>query len=134
MRDSHSDPAVDVITGDMVDAALAVHTAMGPGLLERVYQVCLAHELESRGHQVEVEVLAPVVFNGIRLDAGYRLDLLVDGKVIVEVKAVQALDEVHVAQLLTYLRMTACPVGLLINFNEAHLRRGIRRVTPRRKV
>jgi len=112
----------------IVDAAMAVHMALGPGLLESVYEVCLCHELSERGAPFESQVPLPVVYKGVRLDAGLRLDLVVDGKVIVELKAVESVQPVHEAQLLTYLRLTRLRLGLLINFNKALLRDGIKRM------
>ena len=112
----------------VVDAALTVHRALGPGLLESVYSVCLAHELRRRGSQVLREVPLAVVYDGIRLDAGLRLDMLVDDCVIVELKAVEQLLPVHHAQVLTYSKLTGHRLGLLINFNTPLIRDGIRRV------
>ena len=115
------------LTGVIVDAAMKVHTALGPGLLEGAYQVCLAHELRRRGIQVETQVALPVIYETTRIDVGYRLDLLVDGCVVVELKSVSKLQPVHEAQLLSYLKLGHYPVGLLINFNVARLKDGIRR-------
>jgi GxxExxY protein len=112
----------------VVDAALTVHRALGPGLLESVYSICLAHEMRKRGIQVLRELPLPVVYDGIRLDAGPRLDMLVDDCVIVELKAVEQLLPVHHAQLLTYLKLTGHRLGLLINFNTPLIRDGIRRL------
>jgi len=105
-----------------------VHRALGPGLLESAYQVCLAHELTLRGIAFEQEKALPVEYKGVRLDCGYRLDFLVAGKVVVELKAVDELHPVHEAQLLTYLKLTGCKVGLLINFNVQVLKNGIKRM------
>lgn len=112
----------------VVAAALAVHKVLGPGLLESVYEVCLAHELAKRGIRVEREVALPVEYDGLRLDAGLRLDLLVDRCLIVELKAVLDLLPVHEAQLLTYLKLTGHRLGLLINSNVATIRDGIKRI------
>ena len=106
---------------------MRVHTTLGPGLLESAYQACLAHELRKAGCRVDSEVGLPVVYDGIKLDLGYRIDLLVDGLVIVEVKAVDALAPIHEAQILSYLKLSGRSLGLLINFNVAHLKDGIRR-------
>lgn len=119
------------ISGAVVDAAMKVHTALGPGLLEGVYQACLVQELRARGLKVTTEVPLPVVYNGLRLETAYRLDLLVQDEVIVELKAVEALAPIHQAQLLTYLKLTNKRVGLLINFNVIHLRDGIVRMANR---
>jgi GxxExxY protein len=112
----------------VVDSALTVHRALGPGLLESVYSVCLAHELRKRGVQVQRELPLPISYDGILLDAGLRLDMLVDDCVIVELKAVECLLPVHHAQVLTYLKLTGHRLGLLINFNTPLIRDGIRRI------
>ena len=112
----------------VVDAALTVHRALGPGLLESVYSLCLAHELRKRGSRVLRELPLPVLYDVIRLDAGLRLDMLVDDCVIVELKAVECLLPVHKAQVLTYLKLTGHRLGLLISFNTTLIRDGIRRI------
>ncbi len=112
----------------IIDAALAVHRTLGPGLLESAYEVCLAHELERRGHRVARQVALPVVYEAVRLDAGYRVDLMVDDAVVVEVKAIEALAPIHEAQLLTYLRLSGRRLGFLMNFNVVLLTQGIRRM------
>lgn len=112
----------------VVDAAYAVHKTLGPSLLESTYEVCLAHELSQRGCSVAKQVALPVVYDAVKLDAGYRIDLMVNGCVIVEVKSVEALAPVHEAQLLTYLRLSQRRLGLLINFNVALLKQGIKRM------
>lgn len=112
----------------ILNAALAIHRALGPGLLESVYEVCLAHELQKCGHGVMAQVPMPVVYEDVRLDAGYRIDLIVDGDVIVEVKSVEALAPVHEAQVLTYLKLSGRRLGYLINFNVALLKQGIKRL------
>jgi len=119
---------LDRITDAVIGAAISVHRALGPGLLESAYQSCLAFEVRDRGLQVEQEKPLPVVYREVKLDCGYRLDLMVEGAVIVEVKAVEALAPIHRAQLLSYLKLSGCPVGLLINFNVAVLKDGIRRL------
>ena len=113
---------------DVVDAAIAVHRTLGPGLLESVYEVCLAHELEKRGHQVRRQPALPVIYETVKLEAGYRIDLIVDEVVLVEVKAVEAMAPVHEAQLLTYLRLSSRRLGFLINFNVAVLKQGLKRM------
>ena len=115
------------ITGAVVDAAMRVHSRLGPGLLEQPYKKCLEHELASRGFTVNTEVYLPVLYDSVLIDIGYRLDLLVNSEVIVEIKAVQAVSPVHRAQMLTYLKLARKHVGLLINFNVAHLKEGIER-------
>ena len=119
---------LDRVTGDVVDAAITVHTALGPGLLESVYVACLAHELRERGRNVLVQTPLPVVYRDTRLEVGYRLDLLVEHAVPVEVKAVAKLLPIHEAQLLSYLRLGGHRVGLLINFHVPRLKDGIRRL------
>ena len=116
------------LTEQIIGAAIEVHRGLGPGLLESVYQVCLAHELSLRSLPFEQEKPLPVEYKGVHLDCGYRLDFIVDGKVVVELKAADEIHPVHKAQLLTYLKLTHCKVGLLINFNAARLKDGIRRM------
>ena len=115
------------ITGDIIGSAIDVHRALGPGLLESAYVACLTLELTERGHSVELKKAVPLVYKSIKLEASYQLDMLVNGQIIVELKSVDALLPVHEAQMLTYLRLTGCPVGLLINFNVQTLKDGIRR-------
>ena len=119
------------ITGSIVDAAMKVHTALGPGLLESVYEKCLKHELTKRGFRVESQLWLPVMYDGVEIEGGYKIDLLVEGEVVVELKVVEQLLEVHKAQLLSYLKLSNKQVGLLINFNVVHLRDGIRRMVNR---
>src|SRR5260370_32834545 len=116
---------VNKVSGSVVDAAMAVHTALGPGLLESAYEACLAHELRKRGFRVESQVALPVVYDGVRLDLGYRLHLVVNRVVIVSIKAVEAISPVHPAQILSYLNLSGFPGGLPLNFHEAHLKDGI---------
>ena len=118
------------ITGEVVRAAIRVHSALGPGSLESAYRTCLVPVIRSRGLRVESECPRPLVFDGVRIDVGYRIDLLVEGMVVVEVKAVQQLLPIHQAQLLSYPKLGRLPVGLLINFHfhVPHLRQGIKRM------
>jgi GxxExxY protein len=118
----------DAIARAVVDAAYRVHTALGPGLLESVYEVCLARELRKRGLKVETQVSVPIAYDGVRLSAGLRLDMLVGGAVVVEIKAVETLNPVCKAQLLTYLKLTGHRLGLLINFDVPRIRDGIKRL------
>jgi len=111
----------------VLDAAMKVHTALGPGLLESTYEACLAQELKSAGLGVQTQVPLPVVYDGLKLEIGYRIDLLIDDIVVVEVKSVEALAPIHQAQVLTYLRLSGRSLGLLINFNVVHLKDGIKR-------
>ena len=115
------------ISGAVVDAAMKIHSALGPGLLESAYAACLKHELIKRGLKVACEVPLPVVYDGVRLDAGYRLDLVVEDTVVVELKAIEALAPIHQAQIISYLKLSGKPIGLLINFHSLHLKDGIKR-------
>jgi GxxExxY protein len=116
------------ISGQSVEAAMTVHTVLGPGLLENAYEACLKHELLKRGLPVEQQVALPVVYDGAKIDLGYRLDLLVAREVIVELKAVDKVTPLHEAQLLSYLKLGGKRLGLLINFNVVHLKNGIKRM------
>jgi len=116
------------ISGKIIELSIKVHKALGPGMLEGAYEVCLMHELIKNGFKAESQVKLPIIYDGIRLDAGYRIDLLVEKSVIVELKAIEHLLPVHEAQLLSYLRMSNLKLGLLINFNQKLLRDGVRRV------
>ena len=120
---------LNVLTGEIIQAAIAVHKELGPGLLESVYERCLALELDQRGHKVEVQVPVPITYRGLLIhDDGFRIDLLIDNEVIVELKSVEEIKPVHGKQLLTYLRLKGKSVGLLINFNVPVLKKGIVRV------
>lgn len=112
----------------VVDAAFKVHSVLGPGLLESVYETCLTYELKKRGLTVRRQVPVPIEYDDIRFDEGLRLDLLVEGDVIVELKAVEKLLPIHEAQILTYLKLSKCRLGLLINFNVPLIKNGIRRL------
>ena len=116
------------LTRQIIGAAIKVHRALGPGLLESAYSVCLEFELRERHLSVETKKAVPLTYNGFHLDAIYWLDILVNGLVIVELKAVESLAPIHRAQLVTYLRLTNCPVGLLLNFNVTAMKEGIQRV------
>jgi GxxExxY protein len=119
---------VNQVSGAIVSSAIYVHSVLGPGLLESAYQGCLAHELRKRGFDVASQVGLPVVFEGEKIELGYRIDLVVENLVIVEVKSVDAIHPVHQAQLLSYMRLSGIGVGLLINFYVTHLRDGIKRM------
>jgi GxxExxY protein len=121
-------PEIERIAKAVVDSALQVHRQLGPGLLESAYRACLAYELTKRGFTVEQEQQVPVLYDGVKIDVGYKLDLLVNGLVIVELKAVADLLPVHKAQLLTHLKLRRLRLGLLINFNVVLIKDGIRRV------
>jgi GxxExxY protein len=116
------------LTEKIIGAAIEVHRELGPGLLESSYHACLAHELELRGLTLQREIPLPVVYKGVHLDCGYRIDLIVERKVLLELKTVEKLNPVHEAQLLTYLKLSGLKVGLLINFNSAVLRNSIKRM------
>jgi GxxExxY protein len=121
-------PRINQITGSIVTAAMKVHSKVGPGLLESAYEACLVHELRKQGLRVSSQVGLPVVYDGEKIELGYRIDLVVEDLVIVEIKCVEAINPVHQAQLLSYIRLSGKNVGLLINFHVAHLRDGIKRM------
>jgi GxxExxY protein len=120
------------VSGHIVDAALKVHTALGPGLLESAYQACLSHELRKRGLHVEENIQLGLRYDGIVLDIGYRIDMRVESLVIVELKAVSRMQPLHLAQLLSYLRLSDSPLGLLLNFHVPLMKNGIVRLINRR--
>jgi len=117
----------DELSYRVIGCALEVHRALGPGLLESAYEQCLARELSLAGIPFELQVPLPVEYKGVRLDCGYRLDAVVDGRVVVELKAVEKIALIHVAQLLTYMKLAGLKVGLLINFNVPDHKEGIKR-------
>lgn len=119
---------LEAIATDTVDAVFSVHSELGPGLLESAYEACLKHELVDRGHAVKSQIPQPVHYRGLNLDVGYRLDLLIDDELIVELKTVDQLLPIHHAQLLTYLKLSNRTLGLLINFNSPLIKNGIKRV------
>ena len=116
------------ISGAVVNAAVKVHTALGPGLLENAYEACLLHELHKRGFNVASQVILPVRYDGIVIDIGYRLDLLVENSLVLELKSVEKLLPIHEAQILTYLKLGGYKLGLLLNFNVVHMKEGIKRM------
>jgi GxxExxY protein len=120
------------LTGRIIGCAMKVHSVLGPGLLESAYRICLIHDLKASGLETKTELPLPVVYEGVRLDAGFRLDVLVENTVVLELKALGELAPIHKAQLISYLKLGGFPVGLLINFNVVHLRDGIQRVYPGR--
>ena len=120
--------ANNTVSGIVVDAAMKVHSRLGPGLLESAYQACLAYELRKRGLKVDAQVELPVSYDDIQIDVGYRVDLIVESSVVVELKVVRKLAAVHEAQLLSYLKLSGRSTGLLINFHVARLRDGIKRM------
>ena len=119
---------IDKLTRSIIGAAIRVHKALGPGLLESAYEACLAFELVEAGHSVERQKPLPVVYRGVHLECGYRMDLVIDGQVLLELKSVESLNDLHAAQLLSYLRLSGLHVGLLINFNVEVLVTGIKRL------
>jgi GxxExxY protein len=119
---------IDEIAADVVDAAFKVHQELGPGLLESAYEACLAHELTKRGLTVEKQKAQPVFYDGITIDVGYRMDLLVNDCVVIELKAVEQIIPIHQAQLMTYLKLSNKPLGFLINFNTTYFKSSIKRI------
>ena len=118
----------DEISKIVFEAALKVHKVLGPGLLESAYEECLFYELKKSNLKVEKQKPLPLVYEEVRLEVGYRIDIIIEDKFIVEIKSVEALNDVHLAQILTYLRLTNCKLGLLINFNVKLLKNGVRRI------
>jgi GxxExxY protein len=125
MRDSMD---INDLTGEVIGAAIEVHKALGPGLLESVYEECLSRELDLRDIPYERQKELPVEYKGAKLESGYRLDIVVANKVVIELKTCESLEPIHEAQLLTYLKLTGIKVGLLINFNVPVLKEGIKRL------
>ena len=119
---------LDKITQSIIGAAIEVHKGLGPGLLESAYEACMMYELGVLGLKVESQKPLPLVYKRVRLDCGYRIDLLVEGKVIVEIKSVDQIMPIHHAQVISYLKLSGCKVGLLINFNEKLLKHGVHRI------
>ena len=119
---------INAITSQIIGAAISVHDELGPGMLESAYEACMVHELMQRGLRVERQKPLPLIYKGITIDCGYRLDLLVENSVIVELKSVDRIESVHSKQVLTYLKLSGIKVGLLINFNVEFLRKGLTRL------
>lgn len=119
---------INKLTERILNYAFKVHTELGPGLLESSYKECLYYVLNKNGIYTEKEKAMPLLFEEVRMDIGYRVDLLVERKVIVEIKTVDAFTDVHIAQVLTYLKLSGCKIGLLLNFHTAHLKNGIKRL------
>jgi len=119
---------INQTTGKIIEAAMKVHSALGPGLLESAYEACLLHELRKRGMEALSQVTLPLHYDGLSIDAGYRIDLMVEDSVIVELKAVEKVLPIHEAQIHSYLKLSNKKVGLLINFNVVHLKTGIKRI------
>ena len=112
----------------IIKAALKVHSALGPGLLEKAYRVCLTHELRKNGFRVQTELEMPLIYDGVKMETGYRLDMLVNDLVILELKSVEELSRIHLAQTLSYLKLSKKQLALIINFNVLHLKDGIKRL------
>ena len=116
------------ISSKVIGCAIEVHKLLGPGLLESAYEECLFYELKLAGFNVEKQKALPLIYKEVKLDAGYRLDLLVENKVIIEIKAVEAINDIHIAQVITYLKVSGCKLGLLMNFNVLKIKDGIKRL------
>jgi len=119
---------INILTERILKYSFKVHSELGPGLLESSYKECLWYELNKNGILTEKEKALPLIYQEVKLDIGYRIDLLVEGKVIVEIKAVETLVDIHTAQVLTYLKLSGCKIGLLLNFNTRQLKNGIKRL------
>lgn len=119
---------IEEIFKKILDCSFQVHTALGPGLLESAYEECLYYELNKIGLKVEKQKALPLVYKEIKLETGYRIDLIVESSIIIEIKTVDSLSDIHLAQILTYLKLSNCKLGLLVNFNVRHLKDGIKRV------
>lgn len=124
----------DSLSGRVIGSAIEVHRELGPGLLESTYERCLVYELRERGIECVSQVPLPVLYKGVRIDCGYRIDLLVERTLMIELKSVDALQRIHQAQLLTYMKLAKVPYGLLINFNTTPLKNGIRRLSMSRTL
>ncbi len=117
-----------LLTSKILKAAYLVHSNLGPGLLESAYEACLHYELMEKGFMVERQVAMPLVYKEIKLDTGYRIDILVNRLIVIEVKAVESFTDVHIAQMITYLKLSNCKIGLLLNFHVNSLKNGIKRI------
>jgi GxxExxY protein len=120
--------SANALSREIIAAAMKVHSALGPGLLESTYEACLQHELTKAGFRTQTQVGLPVVYDSLKLEVGYRIDLLVEDLVIVELKSVETISPIHQAQLLSYLKLSGKSLGLIINFNVTHLKDGIKRM------
>lgn len=128
MQRTQSNYTENELSKIILESSIKVHRNLGPGLLESAYQKCLAYELNKKGLLIEIEKALPLVYKDVHLEAGYRIDILVNRKVVIEIKSVEALNDVHLAQVLTYLKLSNCKLGLLINFNVALVKDGFRRI------
>jgi GxxExxY protein len=127
IRRGYAEDVLPGLSAAIIGCAMRVHSSLGPGLLESAYEACLCHELTRHGMPFQRQVSMPIQYEGMRLDCGFRLDLIVEEQVVVEIKSVDQLLAVHDSQLLTYLKISRLPLGILLNFNVAHLKHGIRR-------
>ncbi|HTL83306.1 MAG TPA: GxxExxY protein [Bacteroidia bacterium] len=130
-QESYSNPETWIeseLSSQIIGLAMKVHTGLGPGLLESAYEECLYYELKKAGLSVKKQLAMPLVYEEVKLDAGYRVDLLVENKVVIEIKATEGFNDIHIAQVLTYLKLSGCKLGLLINFNVPRLKNGIKRL------
>lgn len=118
----------NIITGKIIGCAIRVHNELGPGLLESAYEECMYFEIQHEGLKVKKQKPLPLVYHDVKLDAGYRIDLFVEDRIIVEIKAADALNDLHFSQVLTYLKLSRCKLGLLMNFNVISIKDGIKRV------
>ena len=116
------------ISHAVIKCAMKVHSSLGPGLLESTYEACLAHELRSAGFKIETQLALPVIYDGVELEIGYRIDMMVNDLVIVELKSIEEISRVHIAQVISYLKLSKRKLGLIINFNVLHLKDGIKRL------
>jgi GxxExxY protein len=128
MKEIFRNMEIEKVFKTLLDCSFRVHTALGPGLLESAYEACMYYELVQSGLHVEKQIPLPLVYQEVKLDAGYRVDLLIENKVVVEIKSIDALADIHMAQILTYMKLSGCKLGLLVNFNVRHLKDGIKRV------
>jgi GxxExxY protein len=119
---------IEKIFKTVLDCSFNIHSTLGPGLLESAYEECLFYEILQSGIKVEKQIPLPLIYKEVKLDTGYRVDLLVENKILVEIKSVESLADIHLAQILTYMKLSGCKLGLLVNFNVAHLKAGIKRV------
>lgn len=119
---------INLLTELILKCSYSVHSALGPGLLESAYEACLYYELQQHGLMVEKQKALPLHYKNVKLDTGYRMDLLVENMVVIEIKSIEAFTDVHIAQVLTYLKLSGCKIGLLLNFNVSSLKNGIRRL------
>ena len=118
----------EIVFKQVLDCSFTVHSALGPGLLESSYEECLYYELSQAGLRVEKQKVLPLIYKDVKLESGYRIDLMVENEIIIELKSVDAFSDLHFAQILTYMKLSGCHLGLLINFNVRHLKDGIKRM------